>query len=401
MLSYPVSRRWAERAGVAAAVVVLAGCGERGRADGARAEAAPALTLVEEWRVGTAAGGRPESFGEIVDLEVDPLGRLLVLDGMAGEVRVFGPSGEHVRTLGRAGEGPGELATPVGMDLGPDGRLWILDARNNRFTVYDTTGALTGDVPRPASGYSRPWLGGFDAEGRLLDATFLPTEGGNRLVLLRMDVGPRGGPPAAIPRDTFELPRAPVDRFTVYETDAAGRRRGVSVAIPFTPGLQRQVTPGGVLWSAFTGEYRLVRQTPEGDTLREVARRHANLPVSPAQLDSALAVLGDRTSPDLAFDADRIPDVWPALDAFFEDEVGRLWVRPIEPGPRGVFDLFDPSGRYLGRLRSNPPLDAVPPPVARGDTVWGAFRDDVGVQRVLRARVVPDPSRPGDPASPR
>jgi hypothetical protein len=49
-----------------------------------------------------------------------------------------------------------------------------------------------------------------------------------------------------------------------------------------------------------------------------------------------------------------------------------------------VYDVFEPDGRYVGRLRL--PYAFIPI-VFQGDDVWGIFRDDLDVEYVHRYRV--------------
>jgi NHL repeat len=65
----------------------------------------------------SADGEGPDVFRRIVDVALDPLGRVWVADAQMHEVRVFQPDGRHVRTLGRKGGGPAEFDGIAGMDL--------------------------------------------------------------------------------------------------------------------------------------------------------------------------------------------------------------------------------------------------------------------------------------------
>ena len=65
------------------------------------------MVLVPELAIGEMEGeGGPYLFGFISGLEVDPQGRIFVLDWQAQELRVFSPLGEHLLTIGGPGEGP-------------------------------------------------------------------------------------------------------------------------------------------------------------------------------------------------------------------------------------------------------------------------------------------------------
>jgi hypothetical protein len=71
------------------------------------------LALSELWRV----GGEDEEviFGRIPDLKMHPDGSVYVLDNQLCQVVVISADGEHLRTLSREGDGPGELRQPTGL----------------------------------------------------------------------------------------------------------------------------------------------------------------------------------------------------------------------------------------------------------------------------------------------
>ena len=48
-------------------------------------------------------------------VQVGAGGEIFVLDGKIGQVKVYGPDGRHLRTIGKKGQGPGELQSPSRM----------------------------------------------------------------------------------------------------------------------------------------------------------------------------------------------------------------------------------------------------------------------------------------------
>jgi len=57
----------------------------------------------------------------------DAAGNLYVLDAQAGQVVVIDPLGELVRTVGRKGEGPGEVDGAGRLFVWRDGRFAVVD----------------------------------------------------------------------------------------------------------------------------------------------------------------------------------------------------------------------------------------------------------------------------------
>ena len=84
------------------------------------------LELKELWRV----GGEDDDvlFGVITDIIADRDGNFYLLDAQLSEIQVYSPDGEHRRTIGRAGEGPGEFRGAFSLLLLPSGNIGVLQA---------------------------------------------------------------------------------------------------------------------------------------------------------------------------------------------------------------------------------------------------------------------------------
>jgi hypothetical protein len=341
-------------------------------------------------RIGSLDGDGPDVFGHVAALEVDPLGRVYVLDAQAAEVRVFSADGGPVRVLGRRGGGPGELRGPVGLAWGPEGHLWVIDPGNGRYSIHDTTGAFVRAVPRATPGVIMPWPGGIDAHGRLLDVALARDPVlGVRTTLVRLTADLVGDP------DTVRLPEF---RPASYEgtRQAEGGGFGYFTApIPFSPNQIWHFDPRGYLWHGITAPYRIVQGTLDGDTVRIIEREYTPDPVTAADRVAALERLKPLADAGIALDPGRIPAHKPAFDSFFTGDDGYLWVVPPQPPPRddrprgiAAVDVFDPGGQYLGRLELAATLSPGTLPIARDGALYGVELDDLDVPRVVRLRVL-------------
>lgn len=337
--------------------------------------------IAEDLRIGTVDEAGPALFGDIAAVEADPLGRVWVLDRQAKELRVFDARGAHVRTIGREGGGPGEFKDPIGMAWGPGGQLWVADPSNARFSVFDTAGRYVASHPRRVAGYSLPWRGGFGVDdGRLYEmAMVTPATGESRHALLRFDQ-------AMQPTDTVLLPTYTADQF-----ELRGPRSFMATEVPFAPGQVFAFDPRGGVWVGTSDRYRLARVGLDGDTTRIVERQAAPVPVTAAERARAIERLKWFTDQGGRVDAGRIPSRKPAYQHVIVDEGdGGIWVRPALPDSHAgaAYDVFDPQGRYLGRVRLPSQMSAFPPPVIRGGALYGVSRDSLDVPQVVRARIL-------------
>ena len=88
-------------------------------------------------------------------------------------------------------------------------------------------------------------------------------------------------------------------------------------------------------------------------------------------------------------DESKIPDEKPLANSFFVDQQGYLWVALDGPesGSQRAFDLFNPTGQYLGTVVAPFLLQVSPTPVVRGDVLYGVVRDEFDVPFLVRARL--------------
>ena len=97
------------------------------------------------------------TYPEIV--RTDSQGNIYVKDGRRADVLVFDANGRYVTTVGKRGEGPGELREVFGMHVDGDDRLIVADRMSRRLTIFTdmgksfTTKSLAEDgrtiAPRP------------------------------------------------------------------------------------------------------------------------------------------------------------------------------------------------------------------------------------------------------------
>jgi hypothetical protein len=82
-----------------------------------------------------------------IDFSVDNEGNVFVLDYQLLCIKKFNRKGEHVKTLSRSGQGPGELARPRNMTVTPKGNVVVFDLTGHRFSVFGNDGEIV-DIHR-------------------------------------------------------------------------------------------------------------------------------------------------------------------------------------------------------------------------------------------------------------
>lgn len=140
-------------------------------------EGTKTVALNESWR----RGGENDDiiFGLITRIEEDAAGNLYVMDAQLSQIHVFNPSGEHIKTLFREGEGPGEVRGPRDMVFMPDGRIGVVQEMPGKLIFVTPEGDPAGSLPIAGSGAGGfcQTFGAFADSDLLLVTGFLQGQG--------------------------------------------------------------------------------------------------------------------------------------------------------------------------------------------------------------------------------
>jgi hypothetical protein len=258
--------------------------------------------------------------------------------------------------------------------------------QGGRISLFDTAGTYLNGFPLSGGFSIMPWPGRVDRKGALYHPVPIPSDGDFRFGLVRHDS-------AMTPLDTLLPPRWESGNFFEHRSDRGSMR----ASVPYSPGFSCRLNLEADFWCLLTGDYRLLRISGTGDTLRIVTKPHVSIAVSGAEKDTAVARLKWFTDQGGRVDRGRIPDIKPAARSFQVADDGYLWVDAIRADTsetNRVFEIFDPEGRYLGEVRLPFAMLSYPVPLLRGDHIIAMTQDELGVPYLVRARIV----RPtGDP----
>ncbi len=360
-----------------------------------------------------------EQFGELGPAGFDGAGNLYLLDRQASRVTVVDSTGALVRSFGRQGNGPGELASPMGMAVFPEGQVVISDLGNRGFVVFDAEGAFLRLVPFQQTQFA---------------TTIAPLPSGDVYQAgggVRISMGGPGGapaPPTSRPVVRYSLTDASVDTlwngWMMPPPDAPDGppitlpgSGGGSITISAMPPLRAfeapllaSPLPDGALVVVDSVGYAV--KVVRGGILEQVLGR----PVPPvavtpaieaAEQERRLAALEDGSSQmqvlvrgpggaggsvdASAMERTRIEGMVfaaeiPVVAGLATDPQGRVWVQRAgsAPGAEGPTDIITLEGEYLGTI----PPEGVRIPTAFGPDGLMAYlsRDefDVSVVEVRR-----------------
>ncbi len=369
---------------------------------------ADAFEFVEEvLRIGTQFGDSTYQFGRITGYTVLSDGRIVVADALGHHLKFFSPDGEHLMTVGKAGEGPEEFGRRM---------LDLLRTYGDTLIVPDW-----GNMQVHRIAPDGTWLGSFSMrpEGGFYVAGWDDVPSGMIVSLLRAISTPDA--PAVdtmdvvVVRDSHgafldTIARVPTSRFVTF--------RGGDPHWRFfapRPDFDLLWNGGGV--TGRSDRYVLHWRAPDGRLDRVVTLHREPVPLGEEDRRILMEAI-DRMLENAGVPLQRASEIksrtsfesdYPAFRRFVSGPGGTLLVQQLRPltdltdeeleglnpgsgrppGSRS-WDVFDREGRYLGVLTWPPDFFGIRFEWDEATGTWinyGIATDDLDVQYVVAWRV--------------
>ncbi|HSG81465.1 MAG TPA: hypothetical protein VLC48_04385 [Gemmatimonadota bacterium] len=314
-------------------------------------------------------------------------GRIVVADGGSSELRFYDDVGRHLRSSGRAGEGPGEFRRMMGLGRVRGDSLVVYDVGLQRLQVFDPEGEYVRGY-RPEAGAEIPLGAVRDVfeDGSLLVQRFLTGADiaagrvWNRVEMHRFSssgeyIGgllPTGGSEAYIEPDDD-------GGFWFTRPLFAGRSEIVVAALKLYAA--STTSPEVQVWSA-DGQLGLLirrsgepRRVTDGDrSLQAEELLEASDPRERERMVSAFARMS-------------VPDVMPAFGRLTVDDAANVWVEDyrVTESEASHWFVYGPDGRL--RAEADWPAGVEPYHVG-ADFLLGLWRDDLDAEHVRLYRIM-------------
>jgi hypothetical protein len=385
----------------------------------------------EEWRIseepvlriGMVDGAEEYLFDRIRGVTRLSDGTIVVLNAGDSQLRYFAPDGRHLRSVGRSGQGPGEMISPRWIDrlegdtvqvthtygrvrYAPDGTLVGDDRlRWDRIHTVSRLAAFEGsagflmescELPTPLFLGDKVLLCG----STYTDVRFLPDRPGlhhRRALVARSDW-------ALESLDTIGI----FARSDLIRYSAGGRLQTAALGPPYGPRGRMQVSgsPPRLIYTDLRS-YRIELHSFDGSgRVLAIEREGALRAPTEFELESfdrafqASSLFG-RVLREQGNPASYRGEVTPVdslsilIGAPFLDDLGAVWALVYPPGedgsfgidpgdPERVHDIFDAEGFYLGQiiLQRGIVMHEI-----GADYLLGVTRDDLGVEYVVKHRL--------------
>lgn len=307
------------------------------------------LDLREQWRIG-GEDDQDILLGLVQSGVVDDQGNVYLVDRQLSQVLVISPQGELKTTLGRAGEGPGELTRPHAVALLDGGKVGVIQGFPGRITILNPDGTPGGSVTIGEQASQ----GGFNflREMKVADGMFLGVKGRNTF-----DMQTQKSQTVST-LSLLDLSGAEVREFLRHEEANDLANPSFDEAASFSELSTWDVGPDGRIYTVPQREaYTINVRDLQGDVVRAYTREFEPRTRSKEDKDRVnsgmvMVVNGRRIVPE-----SKTLDRDPAIVDLNVAADGRLFVtncrqqdRLLPPDCAGRFDVISPEGVFEEEL---------------------------------------------------
>jgi len=318
------------------------------------------LSIEEELSIGDDEEDEDYMFSEMVSVAMDKEGKFYILDRKESKIKVFDWEGKYIRTIGKQGQGPGEMNQPIGIHITPDHELMVEDVLSQRLVFFTFDGKFLKNLST-AKAFG---LGDIavDSQGNMIARQFAISDKGL----------------------TWEVKKYDSDLNLLFSIGAIEIPNPLEGKInPFRFFLFYKLGKEDYIFYGNSKEYEIKILNSEGTLVKRVIKKYIPIKITKEDkkeyfnnIPSVAAAFKDR----IAF-----PEFYPAYQSFSIDEQGRIFVRTYEKGKEKgeyLFDVFDIEGRHIAKI----PFKGEPK-VWKGEKLYAIDETEAGFQVLRRYSV--------------
>jgi hypothetical protein len=288
----------------------------------------PVLELKEDLSIGGPDAPEEAALDQVRQVLADDAGTLYVLDQRASHVKVFDASGKYLRTIGRKGQGPGELENPMTVSLNERTGELAVHQQSRGIAFFRTDGTYLRQLSL------KGMLGGrarLDSRGQIYILEIIMDNENSRYATKKL------APDGSLLATISETPTP----------TGSGNTTRAFIPVAFY-GIDREDR----LIYGFPETYEIQIYGPtETKVLRKITRAYD--PVAVTEEDKA----EERKDVPPGYTREfEFPKHRPAYSRFFLSDLGHIFVQTYEKADGGklIHDIFDAEGRFIGRLPLKP-----------------------------------------------
>lgn len=292
------------------------------------------FTLEEELSIGEAEGQEEYMFTRISAIAVDNKENIYVADRESAHIRVFDRNGDYVRTIGRKGQGPGEMLMPVYIQVTVLGEILVHDLMAQRLSYF----SMDGKFLRQNS----------TAEARSLFVPVHMDAFGNLIVTAGFAPPPVGGKKLKMYNSNLELLK------TIAEEER-GQRGVFDVG---KPTWCCDVSPSDTIIWGDSKEYVLHILNQKGELVKKITKEHDPIAITAEDKERSRDRYAEPLKRGLKI---HFRSHFPAFSEISVDDEGRIFAKTFERVEERedifYYDVFDREGKYIAKIPLKMVLD--------------------------------------------
>lgn len=279
------------------------------------------LVLEEDLSVGELTAEGDYLFSRIRSITVDDAGNIYVLDSKDKHVLAFDSTGNHLRTFGRAGQGPGEFRLPLTIGMANRDEIVVEDSRSS-LVYYSTAGEYSRNLPITKTGVARITV---DSQGYILG-----------IVIKRDKEDPR-----------YEIQKFDPEMNFIHSLDSTPTPSADNEGFnPFSGSIYYAFDKDDRVVCGVSNRYEIKIFDTTGNLVKKITKEYDPVEITEEEKKKTK----EEMPPELKL---VMPKYHSAFRWISTDDEGRIFVMTNEriPGSDGYFhDVFDSEGRYLAKI---------------------------------------------------
>jgi hypothetical protein len=281
------------------------------------------INFIKDLSIKSDENDELKSFLMVEGVDADSRGNIYALAAREYKIQVYSPKGEYLRTIGKKGQGPGELEMPFYILLDKDDNLYVFDYTKSAFVVFSPEGKYIRNISTKGQYREIPDRIVFDSRGNFIIGSDRIRE--NSFKISRYDKDFNQG------EDLY------VKTGLVSWLQKGG---GVTIQAPrYTPGVVWAMDDKENIFVCYNKTYDIEVYSPEKKLIRTVTRKFTPEKVPEEEIEQIV-----KQSRGMLAERD-IPRFKPPVRRLFVVD-GYLFVQKWVKSDKAIFDVFDEYRNY-------------------------------------------------------
>jgi hypothetical protein len=335
-----------------------------------------------EFTVDLSIGGEEEEdenymFSMPRNIDADSQGNIYVLDSREFTVKKYDSQGKHIKNIGRAGQGPGELDYPRDLCVSESGNIYVTELLERKIEVFN----LEGEYQRALSMKNLGEIS-FTRNEELIIGAKYPEKGKKDEIQYSYKVG------------KYDQQKNEIFDFYRQKQLRTARVSDGTFTFEYPLFVKWDIDSQNHIVIATANKYEMSVFTPEGELLFKFSLDRKPIPVKDEVKRKISEILG-RIRSGLGIDDPEIRKIvnyHPVFRSISIDEKDRIWIEHYEPfwkdKPRmeTSYDVFSSEGKFLFSTKID--KNVYPQLIFKNGYIYTLSRDESGYTEALRMRMI-------------